>query len=262
MNVLEQFLTDMKKVVPEPLWNVLIFFVGLGALIWTIIRMFVFVGPRHVGIRKRFGKPILVYTRDPITGRKYTKAEIPERKADDLRLIQSFKPARYGRPKLLLPGFNWLVPLMHSVEMVQISINNIALAMQRIVDEVMYAAHDMTEITINIRISDAYLWMIVSHDAEAQIKAISDTALARILKEFTIEQIRNDDSAIHAQFRAATEAAFKLIGAELDELFLGTKNLSIEASWDAQSRIKVADAIVRAAEISGRANSGTSIADD
>lgn len=261
MNVLEQFLSDMKKVVPEPLWNVLVFFIALGVVIWTIIRAFVFVGPGQVGIRKRFGKPVLVYKTDPITGRKYTKAEIPGLKAHDLKLIQSHRPARYGRPEQMLPGWNWLVPLMHSVEIVQISINNIALAMQRIVEELTYVAYDMTSITINIRVADAYLWMITSQDAEAQVKAISDTALAWILDEFTTEQIRKNDPAIHIKFRSETDEAFRRIGAELDELLLGAKPLNIEASWDAQSRIKVADAIIKAAEIGGRFNAGASIAD-
>ena len=257
MNVVEQFLADMKKVIPEPIWNILVFVAGLVAIIWTIIRSFVFVQPGQVGIRKRFGKPILKYPKhDKLTGRPYSKQEIKDFKRIDRELIRSFRPAKYGRPKYLYPGFNALIPLMHSVEIVHIRINNISLGPQRIEEPASYVAYDLPEITIDIRISDAYLWMISSMDAEAQVKTIADTELAILLRKFSNGEILNGSWVIRRDFVLDTMFDLAPIGAaiELDRgsLNLGSKLLCIDAGWDAQSRRELAQAVRETGGLNGR----------
>jgi regulator of protease activity HflC (stomatin/prohibitin superfamily) len=242
--MLEQLLHDVKGAIPEPLWNVLVLIVGISVAIWTLIRSFVFVQPGHVGIRMRFGKPILAYKKtDPNTGRVYTKEEIASFKAFDKAEIQAFRPAKYGRPKYLYPGFNALIPLMHSVRMVNIQINNISLGDLRIDYPQDYIAHDLPEATINILIPDPYLWMIASADAEAQIKAISDTQLGTMLRRFSIDEVLDSDSRIQDEFQKATASEFEPLGATFDSLKLGTKLPSIDPSYAARSRREIAEAI-------------------
>lgn len=260
--MLEQLLQDVKGVVPEPLWNVLMLFVGIAVTIWTLIRSFVFVQPGQVGIRKRFGKPILTYPKvDKLTGRAYTKDEINQFKVHDKELIKAFMPAKYGRPKYLYPGFNWLFPLMHSVEIVNIQINNIALGDQRIVRPEDYVAYELAEMTVNIRLLDPYLWMIASADAEAQIKAIADMQLGTMLFQYSVEQVLNNDPSILQKFTLDTMFDFDELGATLDHLNPGPKLLSIDSSFAARSRREIAEAIVLSSELSSGALAST-VADD
>jgi hypothetical protein len=260
--MLEQLLQDVKGVIPEPLWNVLMLVIGITVSIWTLIRSFVFVQPGQVGIRKRFGKPILTYQKtDKWTGRVYTRGEIAQFKAFDDDLIKAFRPAKYGRPKYLYPGFNGLIPLIHSVEIVNIQINNVALGDQRVVRPEDYIAYDLPEATLNLRLYDPYLWMIASADAEAQIKAVADTQLGTILRDYSIEQVLNDDPLIHRWFKLNTMFDFNDIGATLDSLKPGPKLLSIDASFAARSRREIAESIVLSAEFN-TASFGASTADD
>jgi hypothetical protein len=260
--MLEQLLQDVKGVIPEPLWNVLMLVVGITVSIWTLIRSFVFVQPGQVGIRKRFGKPILAYPKvDKLTGRAYTKDEIAWFKNYDNELIKAFRPAKYGRPKYLYPGFNALIPLMHSVEIVNIQINNIALGDQRIVQPDDYVAYELTEATLNIRLLDPYLWMIASADAEAQIKAIADTQLGTMLRHYSVEQVLNDDPSIHQWFTLDTMFDFDDLGATLDHLKPGPKLLIVDASFAARSRREIAESIAISGEFNSASFAG-STADD
>lgn len=259
--MLEQLLQDVKGVIPEPLWNVLMLLIGIAASVWTLLRSFVFVQPGHVGIRMRFGKPILTYKKaDPETGHIYTKEEIANFKAFDAAEIRAFHPAKYGRPNYLYPGFNALIPLMHSVRMVNIQINNIALGDLRIDYSDDYIAYDLPEASINIRVLDPYLWMLASADAEAQIKAISDSQLGIMLRHFSIEEVLDSDVRIRDQFQQETAHEFELLGARFDSLQPGAKLLSIDASYAARSRREIAEAIAFSAEFSPAAL-GTGVAD-
>lgn len=260
--MLEQLLQDVKSVVPEPLWNIIMVVVGIAAAAWTLIRSFVFVQPGHVGIRMRFGKPILAYrVTDPTTSRAYTKDEIAYFKAFDKDEIQAFRPAKYGRPKYMYPGFNALFPWMHSVRMVNIQINNISLGDLRIDYPQDYIAYDLPEATINIRIPDPYLWMIASADAEAQIKAISDEQLGTMLRHFSIDEVLDSDIRILNEFEVGTASDFEPLGAKFDSLKLGTKLPSIDPSYAARSRREIAESIVLSGELNA-ASFAASVADD
>jgi regulator of protease activity HflC (stomatin/prohibitin superfamily) len=234
---------------PEPLWNALVLVAALATAIWTIIRSFVIVGPGQIGIRKRFGKTILKYPKkDVLTGRTYTKEEITNFKAFDKEEIRNFRPARYGRPKYMYPGFNPLIPVIHSVSIIEIGINNIALGDQRIVDPENYIAYELPEITVDLRVSDAYLWMISSIDAEAQVKAIADTHLSSILRQYSTDDVLNNNPRILSDFVAATKAPLEPVGAAIElvrggGLNLGNGMLSIDASFDARSRRELAEAV-------------------
>ncbi|HEV7952261.1 MAG TPA: hypothetical protein VGO98_02700 [Candidatus Saccharimonadales bacterium] len=252
---MEALLAQFKNAMPEPLWNALVILGTIGTAIWMVIRSFVIINQGQVGVRKRFGKTILSYRKfDPLTERRYTKAEIKAFKAFDDAEIKAFRPARYGRPKYMYPGFNPLIPVVHSVVLINIGINNIRLGNQRIVNPESYVAHDMSEISVDIRISDAYLWMISSIDAEAQVKAVIDTQLSLILRQFTIEEILDMDLTILRALVLNTMFSLAPVGAaiELDRggLNLGTYQLSIDASFNAQSRRELAQA-VRATGSSG-----------
>jgi hypothetical protein len=245
----EALLVQLKNSMPEPLWNALVLVAVLATAIWTIIRSFVIVGPGQVGIRKRFGKTILSYAKtDPLTGRTYTKEEIRFFRAFDNAEIKAFRPAHYGRPKYLYPGFNPLIPVMHSVVIIHVGINNIGLGDQRIVEPENYVAYDLPEITVDIRVSDAYLWMIASIDAEAQVKAIADTHLASILRQHYTEAVLDNDWRIFRDFVLNTMFALAPLGAAIEigrgSLNLGTHLLSIDASFDARSRRELAQAIL------------------
>lgn len=259
--MLEQLLQDVKGVIPEPLWNVLMLLIGIAASIWTLLRSFVFVQPGQIGIRKRFGKPILTYPKvDKWTGRSYTKEEIAQFKMIDDQLIKSFRPAKYGRPKYLYPGFNALIPLMHSVQIVNIQVNNIALGDQRITRSADYVAFELPEITLNLRLYDPYLWMIASVDAEQQIKAAADTRLGILLRNYSVEDILNDDPLLHRCFKLDTMFDFDSLGAVLDELKPGPKLSSVDASYGALSRREIAESIAIGIEFNA-ASLGAGVAD-
>lgn len=261
--MLEQLLQDVKGVIPEPLWNVLILLIGIAASIWTLLRSFVFVQPGQVGIRKRFGKPILTYPKvDKWTGRTYTKDEIATFKAVDEELIRAFKPAKYGRPKYLYPGFNALIPLMHSVEIVNIQVNNIALGNQRVVRAQDYVSFDLPEITLNLRLYDPYLWMIASVDAEEQIKAAADTRLGILLRNYSVEEVLTDDKSLHRYFKLDTMFDFNSLGAVLESLNPGPKLSTVDASFGALSRREIAESIALASEFNAVAFGAGIAADD
>jgi regulator of protease activity HflC (stomatin/prohibitin superfamily) len=245
----EALLAQFKNSMPEPLWNALVLVAVLATAIWTVVRSFVIVGPGQVGIRKRFGKTMLSYAKtDALTGRTYTKEEIKYFKAFDEAEIRSFRPAKYGRPKYLYPGFNPLVPVVHSVVIIQVGINNINLGDQRIVEPENYVAYELPEISLDIRVSDAYLWMIASIDAEAQIKAIGDTHLSTILRRYATQDVLDNHSHILRDFVLSTMFALAPVGAAVElqrgGLNLGNQMLSIDAGFDAQSRREVAQAIL------------------
>jgi regulator of protease activity HflC (stomatin/prohibitin superfamily) len=236
---------QFKNSVPEPIWNILVFLAGIATIVWTIIRSFVFVQPGQVGIRKRFGKPILKYPKTDANGREYTKEEIAYFKAEDKKLTEAYQPVRFGRPCELHPGFNALIPFMHSVEIVDIRRNNIRVGAQRIANLAEFVAYDLEEITVDIRLKDVYLWIIASIDAEAQVKAIIDTELTSILRQYTIEEIIGNDPSISKRLVANTAEELSQLGVLLSEksLKLGTVKMIVEASYSANAQREIANAI-------------------
>lgn len=242
---MDSVVLQFKNSVPEPLWNILVFLAAIATAVWTVIRSFVFVQPGQVGIRKRFGKPILKYPKTDEQGRAYTKEQIAFFKAEDKKLTDSFQPVRYGRPVELHPGFNALVPFMHSVQIVDIRRNNIKLGAQRIADLSEYIAYDLEEITIDIRLQDVYLWIIASIDAEAQVKAIIDTELSSILRYYSIDQVRGNDPSITARLIESTAEELGQLGVVLVDraLKLGTVKLHVEASFNSNAQREIAEAI-------------------
>lgn len=247
---MEALLAQFKNSMPEPLWNALVLIAALATAIWTVVRSFVFVQPGKVGIRKRFGKPILKYPKTDENGKPYTKDEIALFKAVDAALTKEYRHARYGRPHDLHPGFNALIPFVHSVEIVDVRRNNIHLDTQRIVDFDKYVAYDLPGITIDIRLNDVYLWLMASIDAEEQVRAIADTALSSILREYSHEQVLSNDPLINAHFIRETADELAELGVKLEgnALKLGSIVMNVEPSFRSNAQREIAQAIRASSE--------------
>ncbi len=250
--MIEAILQDIKKVIPEPVWNILMLLFGIAAAAWGIIRSFVFVQPGFRGIRKRFGKPILIYPKKEIVNgalQVVPPTEIARRKAVDRQQIAEFKPAIHGRPKYLEPGFNMLVPIMHNIEMVNVQQNIISFGEQRVTIDSEYIAYDLPSMAGLLEMKDPYLWMLVSRDAEAQIKAACDTHLTTIIHRHGVEKVLQNDPIIMTELVNEIQAVCAELGVVMTALYLGTRVMNVEASWDAQSRREVAHAIQSAGSI-------------
>jgi regulator of protease activity HflC (stomatin/prohibitin superfamily) len=236
---------QFKNSVPEPLWNILVFVGAIATVIWTVIRSFVFVQPGRVGIRKRFGKPILKYPKKDQNGVPYANAEIERMKAEDEARVKEYRPALHGRPHDLHPGFNALMPFVHSVEIIDVRQNNIRLSAQRIVDLDRYIAYDLPGISISIFLKDVYLWLMASIDAEEQVRAIADTALSTIIRQYSHEQVLANDPAINEHFTRITADEFARLGVILegDALKLGSVVMNVEASFRSNAEREIAQAI-------------------
>jgi regulator of protease activity HflC (stomatin/prohibitin superfamily) len=245
VRVVDSVIMQFKNSVPEPIWNILVFVGAIATVVWTVIRSFVFVQPGRVGIRKRFGKPILKYPKMDMNGRGYTKAEIEHHKAVDEARMKAYKPAIYGRPHDLHPGFNALLPFVHSVEIIDVRQNNIRLNTQRIVDLKNYVAYELPVISISIFLKDVYLWLMASIDAEEQVRAIADTALSTILREYSHEQVLSNDPAINRRFAEVTSSELAELGVLLegDALKLGSVNMNVEATFRSNAQREIAQAI-------------------
>jgi|GEM_PF-5788580 len=246
--MLEQLINDARKVIPEPLWNVLVFFLALAALIWTIFKSFVFMKPGFIGIRKRFGKPVLKYPKEVIeddgTRRILTKEEIKVLKQEDAALIRNFEPAKHGRPNYIYPGFMALAPIIGSVEIINIQENVLPLSPQRVTDDPNYIAYDLPSPTLTLKMKDPYLWMMVSRDVEEQIKAIADTKLSSILYEHGVsEMLRNLDSIMTDLAIELTPLCAKYGIEPIDMPQIGPRLLETNSSWNPQSRREIAQSI-------------------
>jgi regulator of protease activity HflC (stomatin/prohibitin superfamily) len=252
----DSVIMQFKNSVPEPLWNILVFVGAIATVVWTVIRSFVFVQPGRVGIRKRFGRPILKYRKKDKYGNPIAKAEIERQKAVDEARMKAYKPAIYGRPHDLHPGFNALIPFVHTVEIIDVRQNNISLNSQRIVDLKSYVAYDLPGISIGVYLQDVYLWLMASIDAEIQVRAIADTALSVVLREFSHQSVLTNDTAISHRFAEVTAPEFAELGVILegDALKLGSINMNVEATFRSNAQREVAEAIVATGK-SGKSNS-------
>jgi regulator of protease activity HflC (stomatin/prohibitin superfamily) len=250
---MEAIFAQVKNAMPEPLWNLLVLLVAIGTAIWTVVRCFVFVKPGMVGVRTRFGKPIIKYPKKDDAGQPYTKQQIQFFKSEDKKLIQSYRHIQYGKVVEVHPGFNPLLPFVHGVEMVDIRRNNVALGVQRIIKPDDYIAYDLEEITLDIRLFNVFLWLMASIDAEAQVKAIADTQLSSILCDCTIEQVRRNDPIIGTRLIEETAIELRLLGVVLEPLALklGPVKPEVAASFRSRAEREVA------AAIQGKWHSGT-----
>jgi hypothetical protein len=247
VNVVEQFLADMKKVIPEPLWNILVFILGLAALIWTLIKSFVFIQPGFVGIRKRFGKPVLKYPKEAVVNgivKTFTKEDIKAQKAEDKALIRKFEPAIHGRPNYIYPGFMALAPVIGSVAIINVQENVLSLSPQRPTDDPKFIAYDLPSPTLTLKMKDPYLWMMVSRDVEEQIKAIANTKLTSILRAKGLSQTLDEPDAIMTALVTEMKPLCEKYGIEpLDMPQIGPQLLDANSSWNPQSRREIAQAI-------------------
>lgn len=243
---MDSVIMQFKNSVPEPVWNILVLVGAIATAVWTVIRSFVFVQPGRVGIRKRFGKPILKYPKKDAAGVAFSKAEIARQKAVDHARMKAYKPAIYGRPHDLHPGFNALVPFVHTVEIIDVRLNNISLNTQRIVDLKSYVAYELPVISISIFLNDVYLWLMASIDAEEQVRAIADTALSTILREVSHESVLTNDPEINRRFAEVTALEFAELGVALegDALKLGSVNMNVEATFRSNAQREIAEAII------------------
>lgn len=229
--------------IPDPWRTLLIIIVVTGIAIFAALKTFTFVPPECRGIRKFCNRPMLRYAKQDADGRLYTKEEIRQQKATDKQCIKEFKPAMYGRPRYIKPGFTVVVLLLQTITEINVQMNTVSLSPQRHAVPQKFTAYDVPSAKIVVQVFDPYKWFLVSKDAEEQVKAVSDTVLSNFLAEKLVDDVRNVDIAeMQQHFAEQTKPAYDALGIELLQLLPGAIVPNIDA-WQAQSRREVAEAL-------------------
>lgn len=199
--------------------------------LFTLLKSLKFVPQDHIGMRTRFNKVILRY---PET---LSSSERDRQKREDKVLIDQRRPAKYGRPKLIKPGWQILMPWMHNIVTVEILEKTIPLNKQVRLssDGTLYDGVVLETVTIAARVVDPYLWKYATDNAQMRLTTVGDTHLSPIIASHTKQEVIDNAPSIEEQFLTIVNPLIDEFGGLVAHLYLGNKLPMASEGWIAQS---------------------------
>lgn len=205
----------------------------LAALLglFTLLKSLKFVPQDHIGMRTRFNKVILRYPKT------LSASELDRQKKEDRVLIDQRRPAKYGRPKWIKPGWQILMPWMHNIVTVEILEKTIPLNKQVRLssDGTLYDGVVLETVTVAVRVVDPYLWKYATDNAQARLTTIGDTHLSPIIDSHSKQEVVDNAASIEEKFLAIVNPLIEEYGGLAAHLYLGNKLPMASEGWVAQS---------------------------
>jgi regulator of protease activity HflC (stomatin/prohibitin superfamily) len=230
LEVIKFFYETMLGWIEEPVRTyVCIVLLGLLGL-FTLLKSLKFVPQDHIGMRTRFNKVILRYPKT------LSPMERERQKREDKILIDQRRPAQYGRPKWIKPGWQILMPWMHNIVTVEILEKTIPLNKQvRLSNDTLYDGVVLETVTIAARVVDPYLWKYATDDAQKRLTTVGDTHLSPIIASHSKQEVVDNAASIEEQFLTIVNPLIQEFGGLIAHLYLGNKLPMAAEGWIAQS---------------------------
>ena len=194
----------------EPWKTIVGMVVMLATIAGLLFKSLRFVHQGNIGIRKRFGRPILHY--DPTLSREERRRQ----KAADRKALATGPVAVYGRPRYVLPGWNLMIPFVHGIEIVNVKHPTIKL------DDVVVMARSMLRgsiyrsVQMTLEITDPYWWHYRFDNPGDYLKGCVNSVLWHLLWQVGYERLATlDVSQVEADLLKKCADQFTKAGASL-----------------------------------------------
>lgn len=160
--------------------GLLVIVVSLGGLLFKTLK---FVQQGEMGIRKRFGKPILHYDKS------LSLADLNWQKEEDRKALATGPVAIYGRPRYVRPGWNLMIPFIHGIEIVQVKHPTIKLDDMIVMALEMLRGKIYRDTQATLEITDPYIWHYRFDNPSDYLKGCINSALWLLLDSYGYERL-------------------------------------------------------------------------